>query len=80
MAVSTVKLACGPASVNRDVAGESVSEILNSEAYGEVLGLTGNETIEVRNAGSEDFRQVNASYRMQAGDYVRFSRAAGTKG
>jgi hypothetical protein len=60
--------------------GNSVSQLLENGILGELLNLSGSESVEVRSADATGFTAVTGSYIVQAGDTVVFRQATGGKG
>ena len=61
------------------IAGSTISRLLADKTIKQVLGLQGNEAVEV-SVNGVSWTAVSSSYKIPDGCRVRFSRAAGEKG
>lgn len=65
---------------NEQFVGFSVSELRSVALVKEFLSLTGNESVEVKNAGDSEFLAVGEDYVIEEGDTVVFRQTTGGKG
>lgn len=67
-------------SMSLDFGGQTVGQVRGNSALASLLNLQGNESVEVRTAGSDSWETVDNDFELDDGDSVRFSRQTGTKG